>query len=119
MRVTVCILLALLGATPRSLAKPTKMEIVAYAKDCVERKIRIDLIAKFGTDYRGLDLKAIDLRGFNVNHETILRGADFSDADLEGAILTGAMLDGAKFTGAKCKGSFLGSCSMVGAQLDG
>jgi uncharacterized protein YjbI with pentapeptide repeats len=112
-------LVVVLVATAPCSAGPTREEVTAFAKECVAKKVRIDLIARFGADYRGVDLRGVDLRGFSVNHPTNLRGADFSGSNLSQAILTGSILDGADFTGANLTAASLGSCSLNKARLDG
>ncbi len=107
---------------PSAVAKPTRAEIVAYHKECREQFRDIDLIAKFGADYRDLDLSEIDLRGEGrngVHIHTNLRGADLSGANLREAILTGVILEGANLKGIKAKGAYLGQVVADQANLDG
>jgi uncharacterized protein YjbI with pentapeptide repeats len=118
-RLLLAIAAGCLSAAPAS-AKPTREAIVAYAKDCLEKKIDIDLIGKFGRDYRGMDLREIDLRGGSWNGQTVTtiwHGADLSGADLEGAMLRGVILDDANLSGANLKRASLGP-ALRNARLD-
>lgn len=94
---------------------PTAEAIKAYSAACVTRGQRMDLVARFGTDFRGRDLRNIDLRGvWRADKETILTGADFTGADLRGADFGNARLDRAVFRDAK-----LDNAQLVTARLDG
>ncbi len=105
-------LVAVHAAIPICWAKPTRDEIIAYAEECKAREVRMDLIAKFGRDYSGIDLHGVDFRGYYcVRHETTLRGADFSDSNLSGAKFGASILDGANFSHADLEGaSFITAC---------
>lgn len=93
---------------------PTAEAIKAYSADCVTRGQRMDLVARFGTDFRGFDLRNVDFRGVGqAGKETALRGADFTGADLRGADFGNARLDGAVLRDAD-----LGNAKFVTARLD-
>jgi uncharacterized protein YjbI with pentapeptide repeats len=80
---------------------PTAQAISTYSAECKQAGKAMDLIARFGTDYTGLDLSGVDFRGAHaVGLETNLQGADFSGANLQGAEFGAALLDGVDFTGA-------------------
>ncbi len=107
-RLLACLLLLVVaaGATPRCWAKPTREQIVAFAEECKEQQKRMDLVAKFGSDFSGLDLSGVDFRGYYaVGYESILRGADFSNCNLQNAEFGAAILDGADVTGANLAGA--------------
>jgi uncharacterized protein YjbI with pentapeptide repeats len=96
-------------------AKPTREEIISYAAECKAREVRMDLIAKFGSDFSGMDLHGVDFRGYYCNrYETILRGANFSGSNLSGAVFGASILDGANFFGTD-----LEDASFITARLNG
>ncbi len=121
MRLVAFAILVVIISTPRCHGKPTREEIVSFHKKCRDDRIDIDLIGKFGADYRGLDLHGIDLRGEGWNGQwikTIWRGADLSGANLERAVLSGVILDGANLKGVRAQGGFLGQAQLTNANLD-
>jgi len=99
---------------------PTAAAIKAYSAACVTRGERMDLVARFGTDFRGRDLRDIDLRGvWQAGKETILTGADFTGADLRGANLGNARLERAIFRDARLDNAQLVTARLDGADLTG
>ncbi|MEM7227461.1 MAG: pentapeptide repeat-containing protein [Planctomycetota bacterium] len=81
--------------------QPSPEDIRAYMQKCVYDDVAADLIAEFGTDYRGLDLTGMNFGGTRrENHPTNLEGADFSDAILRNARFGAAILSHASFRGA-------------------
>jgi len=117
---------------------PTRAAIAAYSAECKQSGQRMDAIARFGTDFSGLDLRGVDWR---VPHagKTNLQGANFAGANLQdaqfgaailyGADFTGANLDDASFVRASLKrailvraslqGTRFQRCDLTGAKLDG
>jgi uncharacterized protein YjbI with pentapeptide repeats len=103
---------------------PTREEIVAYANDCREKKIDIDLIAKFGKDFRGLDLRGVDLSGGYWKAKALQARTNWQDADLTEAILEDAVLNrvdlgGANLSRTRLRGASLTGATLSDARLDG
>jgi len=119
---------------------PTREAIAAYSAECKQAGQRMDAIARFGTDFSGLDLRGVDLRGPHaIGLETNLQGANFAGANLHDAEFGAANLDGADFTSANLddayfvtaslkraifartslRGTRFNQCDLSGAMLDG
>jgi hypothetical protein len=88
---------------------PTKTEIVNFARECVEKKVSIDPIARFGTDSRGTGLRGIGLPGVKAGRYTSGAGRT-SEVKFEEILLTDTSFDGAKFAGENLKGATFSSC---------
>lgn len=86
--------------------RPTPEAISKYSRECILRDVPMNLVERFGTDFRELDLRDVDFKGVHrVGMESILSGVDFSGADLRGADFGAARLDGADFRGADLRGA--------------
>jgi uncharacterized protein YjbI with pentapeptide repeats len=117
LRIVSCgVFLLLLSATAHG-EKPTREDVIAYVDECTNERQKMDLIARFGTDFSGLDLRHVNFRGHNSALGTNLRGADFTDANLTGADFYDSILDGADFTGADLTDAYLNWASLRSATL--
>jgi uncharacterized protein YjbI with pentapeptide repeats len=105
--------------------KPTREAIVAYNDACKTAGVQADFIAKFGSDFAGLDLHDVDFSGPHaVGKESILRDANFRGANLRGANFGAAQLERASFREADLRDAQfvtanLSNVNLVGAQLAG
>ncbi len=112
-----CLVVAATTASPCD-AKPTREQIIAFAEKHKDERKRMDLVAKFGGDFSGLDLSGVDFRGCHtVGFETNLRNANFSNCNLYQAKFGAAILDGADFTGASLEGATFVTASLKQATL--
>lgn len=123
MNFSFCLTTILILSSPSAIAesgKATPDAIREYARECVDRNAKMDLVKQFGTDFRDLDLRGFDLRGvFRAGMNTNLAGADFSGADLRGTNFGAAMLKDAVFRGADLRGAFFTTANLERADLSG
>lgn len=113
-----CLLVA--GGAFSRAATPTREGVMAYAGRCKAAGRRMDLIARFGKDFSGLDLSGVDFRGVHtVNYETFLGGANFARTNLRGADFGAAVLDGASFSNADLANATFTTASLKGVDFRG
>jgi uncharacterized protein YjbI with pentapeptide repeats len=96
----------------------TPAAIATLTAECKAEGKPMDLIAKFGNDFSGLDLTGVDFCGAHaVRLETNLRKANFSRAKLAKAQFGGTILDGADFSGADLTDAEFVTASLRGASF--
>ena len=102
--------------------KPTHEEVQQFLAECAAADLAPDFVAKFGTDYSGLDLSDVSFKGSRFS--TGLARANFQACDLSGATLHWAQCDGVNFRDADLSNISANNASfraadLRGAKLDG
>jgi len=111
-------------------AKPTREQIIEFLEEYKnnhplteeekqagrEKREKIDLVKRFGTDFTGLDLSGINFR--ETERGVIAAGIDFSDCNLQGTVFAwDIVLTGCNFTNADLTDTKFWFCELENANF--